>query len=219
MDHTVSNLLGIKEEINSKNLNNKKNVKIVAVTKTFEAKKFLHLLNFGHQDFGENKVQEAITKWTEIKQSHKDVKLHMIGKLQTNKVKQAVKIFDYIHSVDNVKLAKKISSEQKKIDKNIKIFIQINVGGEGQKSGIEPAETKKFLDVCREDLKLQIVGLMCIPPNEENVEKYFSRMLKIRNELSLDELSMGMSNDYLQAIKYEASFVRIGSKIFGKRSI
>ena len=219
MDHTVSNLLGIKEEINSKNLDNKKIVKIVAVTKTFEVKKFLNLLNFGHQDFGENKVQEAITKWTEIKESHKDVKLHMIGKLQTNKVKQAVKIFDYIHSVDNVKLAKKISSEQKKIDKNIKIFIQVNVGGEGQKSGIEPSETKKFLDVCREDLKLQIVGLMCIPPNEENVEKYFSRMLKIRNELSLHELSMGMSNDYLQAIKYEASFVRIGSKIFGKRSI
>tara|TARA_B100001057_G_scaffold231341_1_gene231598 strand:+ start:8085 stop:8747 length:663 start_codon:yes stop_codon:yes gene_type:complete len=219
MDHTVINLLGIKEEINSKNSNNKKIVKIVAVTKTFEPKKFLHLLNYGHHDFGENKVQEAITKWTEIKKTYKDVKLHMIGKLQTNKVKQAVKVFDYIHSVDSIKLAEKISLEQKKIDKNIKIFIQINIGEESQKNGIELSGIKKFLDVCRDDLKLQVLGLMCIPPNEKDVEKYFSKMLQTKNELNLKELSMGMSNDYLQAIKYEASYVRIGSKIFGKRSI
>ena len=145
MDHTVSNLLGIKEEINSKNLDNKKIVKIVAVTKTFEVKKFLHLLNFGHQDFGENKVQEAITKWTEIKESHKDIKLHMIGKLQTNKVKQAVKIFDYIHSVDNVKLAKKISSEQKKLIRILKFLFKLMSVVRAKKAVLSLQRQKNFL--------------------------------------------------------------------------
>ena len=218
MDHTVSNLLVIKEEINSKQTNFNINPKIIAVTKTFETKKFLPLIEHGHIDYGENKVQEAILKWTDIKNKYKKIRLHMIGKLQTNKVKFAVKIFDYIHSVDSFKLAKKISLEQKKIDKNIKIFLQINIGKESQKSGIKIEETKKLFELCRNDLKLEVIGLMCIPPENENVEKYFSQMFKIKEELGLNELSMGMSNDYLEAISSGSSFVRIGSKIFGKRN-
>ena len=218
MDHTVSNLLVIKEEINSKKTNYNINPKIIAVTKTFETKKFLPLIEYGHIDYGENKVQEAILKWTDIKEKFKKIKLHMIGKLQTNKVKFAVKIFDYIHSVDSPKLAKKISLEQKKIGKNIKIFLQINIGKESQKSGIKIEETKKLFELCKNDLKLEVIGLMCIPPENENVQKYFSQMSKIKEELGLNELSMGMSNDYLEAISSGSSFVRIGSKIFGKRN-
>lgn len=215
MDHTITNLLRIKEEINLKDSHN---TKIIAVTKTFPADKILSLLKFGHVDFGENKVQEATLKWSKIKEDYKNIKLHMIGKLQTNKVKHAVKIFDYIHSVDNFKLAEKISQEQKKINKNIKLFIQINIGSENQKNGINLKDAKNFLNVCVKEFQLNIIGLMCIPPNDNKDEKYFSEMLNLKKKLDLNELSMGMSNDYLLAIKYGSTYIRIGSKIFGLRN-
>ena len=178
----------------------------------------LPLIEFGHTDFGENKVQEALTKWSEIKIKFKQVKLHMIGKLQSNKVKHAVKIFDYIHSLDSIKLAEKISQEQKKISKDIKLFIQVNIGKEQQKSGIDLSEVKKFLNICKDDLKLNVVGLMCIPPNDDKSDEYYSKMQHLNNEIKLDELSMGMSNDYQNAIKYGATMIRVGSKIFGLRN-
>ena len=215
MDHTISNLLRIKEEIN---LKESINTKIIAVTKTFTEEKILPLVKFGHVDFGENKVQEALSKWTKIKDDYKKVKLHMIGKLQTNKVKNAVKIFDYIHSVDSYKLAEKISIEQKKINKDLKLFIQINIGSEDQKNGIEINEVENFLKICTKDLNLCIIGIMCIPPNDSETEKYFSEMFEIKKKLSLDDLSMGMSNDYMSAIKFGSTFVRIGSKLFGQRN-
>jgi len=215
MDHTIANLLRIKKEINLKDSHN---TKIIAVTKTFPADKILPLLKFGHIDFGENKVQEAILKWSKIKDDYKDIKLHMIGKLQTNKVKHAVKIFDYIHSVDNLKLAEKISQEQKKINKNIKLFIQVNIGSEDQKNGINSQDVKNFLNICIKEFQLDIIGLMCIPPNDNKEEKYFSKMLNLKKQLDLNGLSMGMSNDYLLAIEYGSTYVRIGSKIFGLRN-
>ena len=215
MDHVVSNLIRIKEEIN---LKDPKNVKVIAVSKTFNEENIFPLIEFGHLDFGENKVQEAISKWSEIKKKHNQIKLHMVGKLQSNKVKHAIKIFDYIHSLDNYKLAEKISTEQKKIQKDLKLFIQVNIGNENQKSGIDQNEIKNFLEVCRNELKLNVIGLMCIPPNDEKSKNYFSEMLRMKEELNLSELSMGMSNDYLDAAKYSATFVRIGSKIFGERN-
>ena len=215
MDHTVTNLLSIKEEINLKNQNK---VKIIAVSKTFSEEKILPLIKFGHTDFGENKVQEAVAKWTSLKEKNSDIKLHMIGKLQTNKVKEAVRIFDTIHSLDSIKLAEKISKEQKKIDKNLKILIQINIGEEIQKSGIDINDLKNLLNISINELKLNITGLMCIPPNDNNEEKYFLKMKELKDELKLDDLSMGMSNDYLKAIRYGSTYVRIGSKIFGDRN-
>ena len=215
MDHTVSNLLSIKEEINLKNQNK---VKIIAVSKTFSEEKILPLIKSGHKDFGENKVQEAVAKWTSLKEKNNDIKLHMIGKLQTNKVKEAVRIFDTIHSLDSIKLAEKISKEQKKIDKNLKILIQINIGEEIQKSGIDINDVKNLLNISINELKLNITGLMCIPPNDNNEEKYFLKMKELKDVFRLDDLSMGMSNDYLKAIRYGSTYVRIGSKIFGERS-
>ena len=215
MDHTVTNLLSIKEEINLKNQNK---VNIIAVSKTFGEEKILPLIKYGHKDFGENKVQEAVAKWTSLKEKNNDIKLHMIGKLQTNKVKEAVRIFDTIHSLDSIKLAEKISKEQKKIDKNLKILIQINIGEEIQKSGIDINDVKNLLNISINELKLNITGLMCIPPNDNNEEKYFLKMKELKDELRLDDLSMGMSNDYLKAIRYGSTYVRIGSKIFGERS-
>ena len=220
MDHIVSNLIRIKEEINSKNSKNNQNIstKIIAVSKTFSENKIYPLIEYGHNDFGENKVQEAMDKWTDIKKKFKNLNLHMIGKLQTNKVKQAVKIFDYIHSVDNIKLAKKIFDEQKKIEKNIKIFIQINIGEENQKSGVNLNDFEKLYDYCKNELKLNVIGSMCIPPNDNNSEKYFSQMFEIKKKFNFKDLSMGMSSDYLLAMKYGSTYVRIGSKIFGARN-
>tara|TARA_B100001057_G_scaffold130325_1_gene129362 strand:+ start:84 stop:731 length:648 start_codon:yes stop_codon:yes gene_type:complete len=215
MDHTVTNLLSIKEEINLKNQNK---VNIIAVSKTFGEEKILPLIKYGHKDFGENKVQEAVAKWTSLKEKNNDIKLHMIGKLQTNKVKEAVRIFDTIHSLDSIKLAEKISKEQKKIDKNLKILIQINIGEEIQKSGIDINDVKNLLNISINELKLNITGLMCIPPNDNNEEKYFLKMKELKDVFGLDDLSMGMSNDYLKAIKYGSTYVRIGSKIFGDRN-
>ena len=215
MHKTIINLLKIKEEINLKDL---KDIKIIAVSKTFNEEKILPLINHGHLDFGENKVQEALLKWTNLKEKYSEIKLHMIGKLQSNKVKHAVKIFDYIHSLDNEKLAEKISNEQKKINKNIDLLIQVNVGKELQKNGIDKPDVKNFFEFCKNDLKLNIIGLMCIPPNDGKTNEYFSEMLKLKNQLNLNNLSMGMSNDYLEAIENGSTMIRVGSKIFGERS-
>ena len=218
MHKSISNLIEIEKEIHSKNLDLKNKIKIIAVSKTFSKESILPLVDHGHTDFGENKVQEAEDKWTEIKLNKKYLQLHMIGKLQTNKVKQAVKIFDYIHSLDSTKLAKKISEEQKKIGKKLKIFIQINVGNESQKSGVSINELNDFYNMCIKNFDLNIIGLMCLPPANIDPSKYFDIMNKKATNLGLSELSMGMSEDYIKAIKFNASFIRIGSKIFGKRN-
>ena len=187
------------------------------MSKTFPMSEILPLINDGHVHFGENKVQEALDKWTDVKQSFDHIKLHMIGKLQTNKVKYAIPLFDYIHSLDNLKLAEKISSEEKKKNKKVKIFIQINIGNEIQKNGIDPDKLENFYNICTQDLKLDIVGLMCLPPKNLNEEKYFLNMFNLSKKIKLKDLSMGMSSDYMTAIKYKSTFLRIGSKIFGKR--
>jgi len=192
--------------------------KIIAVSKTFPMDQILPLIEYGHLDFGENKVQESVDKWTEIKRKHPSIKLHMIGKLQTNKVKFVIPLFDYIHSLDNYKLAKKISDEQKKNNRKIKIFIQINIGNEGQKSGIDPSELSEFYDCCINELDLNIIGIMCLPPNEVKGDFYFIKMKELIQKIPVQELSMGMSNDYLHAFNSGATFLRIGSKIFGNRN-
>ena len=191
--------------------------KIIAVSKTFKLEKILPLINYGHLDYGENKVQEAIEKWSDIKLTKKDLKLHLIGKLQTNKVKQAIKIFDYIHSVDSEKLAKKIADEEDKQGKKIKIFIQVNIGDEDQKSGINKNQLSDFYQFCKTS-KLNVVGLMCIPPFDQDSKKYFEEMSVLNKKLNLNDLSMGMSSDYLEAINYSATYLRIGSSIFGNRN-
>jgi len=197
--------------------NTSKLPKIIAVSKTFALDNILPLIEYGHLDYGENKVQEAIDKWSEIKIKKPQIKLHLIGKLQTNKVKFAIRIFDYIHSVDSIKLAKKISDEQKKQNKKVKIFIQVNIGSEEQKSGIDVNKIEELLNFCKE-LKLDVIGLMCIPPINKDSSKYFQKMNLLKNDFNLQQLSMGMSSDYLDAIKNNATYLRIGSSIFGKRS-
>ncbi len=192
--------------------------KIIAVTKTFPISEIKPLIDHGHLHYGENKVQEALEKWNVLKKEARNIKLHMIGKLQTNKVKFAVPLFDYIHSLDNLKLAQKISSEQKKINKKIKIFIQVNIGNEDQKSGINQNEVMNFYKKCINDFGLNIVGLMCIPPLKGDKNEYYRLMNDLNKSIGLDELSMGMSSDYLEAISHGATYVRIGSKIFGERS-
>ena len=204
----------IKQELKLKDI---KLPSIIAVSKTFQISNILPLIDSGHIHFGENKVQEAVEKWTDIKAKHNIIKLHMIGKLQTNKVKFVIPLFDYIHSLDSEKLAKKISDEQKKLNKKPKIFIQINIGNEDQKSGINKENLKEFYMNCKK-LELDIIGLMCIPPNEKNSSKFFKEMNDLNQNLNLRELSMGMSSDYIDAAKNSATFLRIGSKIFGKRS-
>ena len=219
MHKTVQNLISIQNNIKNQ-INDLQNInlhKIIAVSKTFSVDQIIPLIKHGHNDFGENKVQEAEKKWAKIKLDYKNLKLHMIGKLQSNKVKQAVKLFDFIHTVDSKKLAKKIQTEMKILNKNLKIFIQVNIGNEIQKSGIKKEELVELLNYCK-DIKLDVVGLMCIPPLGENVEKYFKEMQVLKDELDLTELSMGMSDDYLDAIKYSSTYLRIGSLIFGNRN-
>ena len=199
------------------NLKNSILPKIIAVSKTFNMEEILPLIEHGHIDFGENKVQEAINKWTEIKKKRPNLQLHMIGKLQTNKVKFAVKLFDYIHSVDNEKLAKKIHEEQLKIKKKIKIFIQVNIGEENQKSGIAMNKINNLINFCK-TLDLEVVGLMCIPPANQESSEYFKQMNEVNKGFNFSELSMGMSSDFLQAAQQNATFLRIGSSIFGLRS-
>ena len=210
--NSVNNLVSIKKEIQLKN----DNIKIIAVSKTFSIENILPLIEFGHIDYGENKVKEALDKWTNIKNENKSVKLHLIGKLQTNKVKLALGIFDYIHSLDSEKLAIKISEEQIKQEKKPKIFIQVNIGEEDQKSGLCKEKLGEFYKFCK-NLNLDIIGTMCIPPVDQNPKKYFTEMNKINQELNFKELSMGMSLDYLEAIQNNATFIRVGSKIFGSR--
>jgi pyridoxal phosphate enzyme (YggS family) len=219
MHNTVKNLLDIKDNIRNylSKLNINNDPKIVAVSKTFEINKILPLIEYGHIDFGENKVQEAIEKWTEIKKTNSKVKLHMIGRLQTNKVKFAVRIFDYIHSVDSEKLAKKIYDEQNKVGKKIKIFLQVNIGNEDQKSGINKNHVIQLANYCKE-IGLDLIGLMCIPPINTDPESYFEEMKELNDSLGFGELSMGMSSDFLLASKYLSTYVRIGSSIFGTRS-
>tara|TARA_Y100000768_G_scaffold363154_1_gene322566 strand:- start:892 stop:1557 length:666 start_codon:yes stop_codon:yes gene_type:complete len=220
MHHTQKNLIEIKEKIKNKinNLNlSKYDPKVIAVSKTFSEQDILPLIEYGHVEFGENKVQEALLKWTGLKDKHNNLKLHMLGKLQTNKVKNAVEIFDYIHSLDNLKLANKISSEAKKKVKEIKIFIQVNLGGESQKSGINPSDLESFYKQCIE-LKLNIIGTMCIPPDNQDPKPYFNDLLKLNQKINLSEISMGMTNDYLDALEYKSTFLRIGTGIFGKRT-
>ena len=204
-------------ELRLKGQNLNKIPKIIAVSKTFTLDKILPLIEHGHLDYGENKVQEAIEKWTDIKAQKQEINLHLIGKLQSNKAKFAVKIFDYIHSLDSEKLAKKIADEQVKQKKNLKFFIQVNIGNEDQKSGIQKNQVKEFYHFCL-NLNLNVIGLMCIPPFDQNSEKYFKEMQSIKENLSLKELSMGMSSDYLKATDYSSTYLRIGSSIFGQRS-
>ena len=216
MHNSVKNLIYIEELIKSK-VNHDKLTRIIAVSKTFPIENVLPLIEHGQLHFGENKVQEALDKWSDMKIKNDAIKLHLIGRLQTNKVKFALRIFDYIHSLDGEKLATKISEEQVKQEKKPKIFIQVNIGNEDQKSGINKDNLADFYNFCK-NLSLDIIGTMCIPPNDGNAEKYFSEMNKINQELNFKELSMGMSEDYLEAIKNNATYVRVGSKIFGNRT-
>jgi len=191
--------------------------KVIAVSKTFKLEKILPLIEYGHLDYGENKVQEALEKWSEIKLKKQNIKLHLIGRLQTNKVKNAVKIFDYIHSLDSKKLAQKIADEQNKQNKKLKLFIQVNIGDEEQKSGINVNQIEDLINFSKK-LNLNIIGLMCIPPADEEPDKYFKKIKILNKKFNLSEISMGMSSDYLKAVENSSTYLRIGSSIFGQRS-
>jgi len=220
MDHIVTNLIEIQKEIQlkiSESNNAIEMPEIIAVSKTFSISEILPVINHGQIHFGENKIQEALDKWESIKNDFNHIKLHMLGKLQTNKVKYLIPLFDYLHSLDNMKLAEKISLEQKKKNKKLKIFIQVNIGSEQQKNGIEIDQVENFYKKCTNELGLDIIGLMCLPPNNEKSSLYFSKMNILSKKLNLKELSMGMSNDYIEAVENNSSFLRIGSKIFGPR--
>ncbi len=222
MHPTVSNLTIIEKQINnkmSKEVNIEKKINIVAVSKTFKMVDIKPLIDFGHIHYGENKVQEAVEKWSQIKINNKKIKLHLIGKLQTNKVKFALPLFDYIHSLDSLKLAEKISLEQMKKKFKPKIFVQVNIGNEIQKNGIHSKDLEEFIEKCKQSYDLNIIGLMCIPPNDDKTKTYFIEMNKLNQKFGFNELSMGMSSDYNQAIENGASYIRVGSKIFGERSI
>ena len=217
MHQSINNLVSIQNTLKIENLELNK-IKIIAVSKTFPINEILPLINHGQVHFGENKVQEAIEKWQEIKQDFKHLQLHMIGKLQSNKVKFVVPLFDYIHSLDSLKLAKKIAEEQNKIKKRLKIFIQINIGNEEQKNGIDEGDLEEFYKKCVNEFELDIVGLMCLPPKDDNTKEYFVKMKNLAQKINVKELSMGMSNDYLDAAKHGATYLRIGSKVFGNRN-
>ena len=221
MHDVVERLMSIRSKIKElliKNNSQNRDLNIIIVCKTFSMDKILPLIDAGHVHFGENKVQEAELKWKEVKEKHSNIKLHMVGKLQTNKVKAALKIFDYIHSVDNYKLAEKIVKYEKELNKKIKTFVQVNVGEESQKSGISPKNVNQFVNYCKNSFSLNIIGLMCLPPINDNPEKYFLHLNQLRNQTDLCHLSMGMSNDYQTAIKCGSTFLRIGSKILGGRN-
>ena len=217
MHQSINNLVSIQNTLKIENLELNK-IKIIAVSKTFPINEILPLINHGQVHFGENKVQEAIEKWQEIKQDFKHLQQHMIGKLQSNKVKFVVPLFDYIHSLDSRKLAKKIAEEQDKIKKRLKIFIQINIGNEEQKNGIDEGDLEEFYKKCVNEFELDIVGLMCLPPKDINTKEYFVKMKNLAQKINVKELSMGMSNDYLDAAKHGATYLRIGSKVFGNRN-
>ena len=216
MHKSILNINSIKNEIEK--VGSLSSTEIIAISKTFPIEDILPLIEYGHVHFGENKVQEALEKWSKIKDQNKNLKLHFVGKLQTNKVKFILPLFDYIHSLDNLKLAEKIARQQEKVNFKPKIFIQINIGNEKQKSGISVNELDEFKSICLNDLKLDIIGLMCLPPNDEKTEEYFIKMKQLNVKYKLEQLSMGMSNDYKLAIKNGSTFLRIGSKIFGNRT-
>ena len=207
-----------KIKLNISKINSSSALKIIAISKTFPLEHIMPLIELGHNHFGENKVQEAETKWNKIKKEKNNLRLHMVGKLQSNKAKKAVEIFDYIHSLDSQKLADILSKCQNEINKSINYFIQVNVGNESQKAGIQYNEVDQFYTYCTKEKKMNIVGLMAIPPNDENTEKYFKSLSELNSSLGLKELSMGMSSDYMKAINYKATYLRIGSAIFGERS-
>ena len=218
MHKTVNNLISIQNQLKELDFKNGEDPQIIAVSKTFSIDNINPLIIHGHKHFGENKIQEAVDKWTLIKSENPEIKLHMLGKIQTNKVKFLFPLFDYIHSLDSLKLAEKIALEQIKKNKNIKIFIQINLANESQKSGIVKNSLENFYKECKENFKLNIIGLMCLPPVNEDPEKYFLELKQMALNLSLEKLSMGMSNDYLKAAKCGSNFLRIGSNIFGSRN-
>ena len=219
MHNVVNNLKDIENQLNlSLSSENISLPKIIAVSKTFPITKIMPLIQEGHVHYGENKIQEAMQKWPDVKEKFSEIKLHMLGKVQTNKVKFLIPLFDYIHSLDNLKLAEKISNEQEKKNKKIKIFIQVNIGNEQQKNGIDINDLGNFYNECTKNMNLDIVGLMCLPPQFDEPQKYFKKMFDLKNKFNLKELSMGMSNDYLEAAKSSSTFLRIGSKIFGARS-
>ena len=217
MHNSINNLALINDQIKSK-FGLVKNLNIIAVSKTFPMSEINPLIENGQIHFGENKVQEAIDKWSDIKKLNENLKLHMIGKLQTNKVKYVVPLFDYIHSLDNIKLAEKIASEQIKKNRNLKIFVQVNIGNEPQKAGLNISELKNFYEKCTQELNLNIVGLMCLPPQSGSAKNYFNEMVELKKTINIGDLSMGMSEDYLEAVACGATYIRIGSKIFGDRS-
>ena len=217
MHISINNLALINDQIKSK-FGLVKNLNIIAVSKTFPMSEINPLIENGQIHFGENKVQEAIDKWSDIKKLNQNLKLHMIGKLQTNKVKYVVPLFDYIHSLDNIKLAAKIASEQIKKNRNLKIFIQVNIGNEPQKAGLNISDLKNFYEKCTQELNLNIIGLMCLPPQSGLSKNYFNEMVELKKTLNVEDLSMGMSEDYLEAVACGATYIRIGSKIFGDRS-
>ncbi|MDC0350367.1 YggS family pyridoxal phosphate-dependent enzyme [Candidatus Pelagibacter sp.] len=217
MHNSINNLALINDQIKSK-FGLVKNLNIIAVSKTFPMSEINPLIENGQIHFGENKVQEAIDKWSDIKKLNENLKLHMIGKLQTNKVKYVVPLFDYIHSLDNIKLAEKIASEQIKKKRNLKIFIQINIGNEPQKAGLNISDLKNFYEKCTQELNLNIIGLMCLPPQYGSTKNYFNEMVELKKTINVEDLSMGMSEDYLEAVACGATYIRIGSKIFGDRS-
>ena len=221
MHQSIINLTTLDKQINDKISDevNIKKVNIVAVSKTFKIVDIEPMIKFGHTHFGENKVQEALDKWSDIKLNNKNIKLHLIGKLQTNKVKFVLPLFDYIHSLDSIKLAEKISNEQSKKNFRPKIFVQVNIANEPQKNGIEVKSLETFLKFCEENCDLDILGLMCIPPIDKNPEVYFKEMNLLNKKFGFKDLSMGMSNDFISAINNGATYIRVGSKIFGKRTI
>ena len=216
----MNNIIESFEKINSniRRLSLKQKINIVAVSKTFSLEHIKPLIEHGHEHYGENRVQEAVTKWSELKSNNSKLKLHLVGKLQTNKARDAIRLFDYIHSVDSQKLADVLSKHQTNLDKRLKYFIQVNIGNEIQKSGIHVNEVESFYNYCVNNARLDILGLMVIPPNDNDTKKYFKSLSELNKSLALPELSMGMSSDYIDAIKYGATFVRIGSSIFGSRS-
>ena len=217
MHSSVINLIDIENKLNVLVDQKIRKPEIIAVSKTFDIEHIKPVLEYGHKNFGENKIQEAISKWTDVKKEHTDIKLHMLGKVQTNKVKFLIPLFDYLHSLDNFKLAEKIAKEEVKKNKKIKIFIQVNLGEEEQKNGINLKDLDNFYYECKKNLNLDIIGLMCLPPQNENPEKFFQKLKEYSNKFGLTDLSMGMSNDYDVACKFGSTFLRIGTKIFGER--
>ena len=215
MDIVVESFNKIKSNIVDSKIKN--SAQIIAVSKTFDLKHIMPLIDYGHLHYGENKVQEAESKWKEIKKIKPELKLHMVGKLQSNKAKKAVEIFDYIHSLDNQKLADVLSKSQNLLNKSINYFIQVNIGNEQQKSGIPYGEVDAFYNYCSKEKNMNILGLMAIPPNDDNTDKYFRSVSELNASLGFKELSLGMSSDYQLALNFKATYLRIGSAIFGKR--